>query len=396
MAPDGTTDGDVLFVDDASRELATLVPELVGRFEGRDLYIAGSGAQGLEQLQQHRFDAVVSNLRLDDMTGPQFLSVVQQRDPGIARLIVCGEASHGELASAAQVCHQMLAKPLDAQAAAVAIERVMAVRRKLDDPHLRQLMGAVDRLPSVPDVYQRIVDVASRPDFSMRDIAAVIAGDVASSVELLKLVNSAMFAVPRAVVTVDEAVSMLGVKSVSALVLAGSLFRAGALPAGLDAAQLQRAAVEASAVARAVAVADGWPAHDADQVSLAAMLRDVGILALAQGRPEAVADLDQTLTDPVERARQEHRAFGCTVPAASAYLLGMWDFPQTVVHAVGAQPLGADDDGSTPTEQILDYAYHRVLAGPDVRPPTPMLDPYRGLRWSTAAAGVLAEPAPVE
>lgn len=384
--------GSLLLVDDAGGELAGLVPELGPQLRGRETFVAATAAEGLLLLDDHPVDAVVCCLTLTDGDGADFLADVQRQDPGIARLMLCGEASRDKLIGAAQVAHQLLSKPCDAITIGLAVERVMAVRRKLAEPRLRELMGSVKRLPTVPDVYGRIVTLARNPDYRVKDIAAVISSDVASSVELLKLANSAVFALPRAVVSVEEAVNLLGISAVSNLILAGSLFRAGAMPAGLDAEAMQRIAMESSAVARAVAIADGWSTYDADQVALAAMLRNVGLLVLAEGTPEALNGLDMAEPDPLERARQETAAFGCSVPAASAYLLGLWNFPQTVVHAVGAQPLVPDEAGSTPTEQILSYAYHRVLAGSQVRPPTPMLDPYRGLRWSTAAGSVLSEP----
>lgn len=383
--------GSLLLVDDESRQLAALVPELTAQLGGREVLLAATAAEGLIQLDDHQVGAVVCCLNLSDGQGCDFLTDVQRHDPGIARLVLCGEASRDELIAAAQVAQQLLSQPSDASTIGLAVARVMAVRRKLAEPALRELMGSVKRLPTVPDTYGRIVTLARDPDYRVKDIAGVIASDVASSVELLKLANSAVFALPRSVVSVEEAVNLLGINAVSNLILAGSLFRAGSLPAGLDAEAVQRVALASAAVARAVAIADGWSMHDADQVALAAMLRDVGLLVLAEGKPGALAGVDMTEEDPLRRAAQEAAAFGCTVPAASAYLLGLWNFPQTVVHAVGAQPLVPDEPGSTPTEQILSYACHRVLAGPDVRPPTPMLDPYRGLRWSTAAASVLSE-----
>jgi HD-like signal output (HDOD) protein/CheY-like chemotaxis protein len=383
-------DGSVLFVDGDSRDFAALEAELGAALPGRPLRFAASAAQALELISERQPDAVVSDLRLHDSDGPRFLAEVQRRAPAIARLIICGEASTGDLVAAAQVAQQVLTKPCDAPTLALAVQRVMAVRKKLDDPRLRNLFGSIDRLPALPEVYQRLVAAASDPNYRVKDIAAIIGSDMATSVELLKLVNSAGFALSRPVVSVEEAVNLLGMRSVSALVLAGSMFRAGALPPGLDADQLQRTAVTASAVARAVGVAEGWSVHDADQVALAAMLRDSGLLVLTQDDPAALSRLDMTLTGPAERAEQEVTAFGCSVASASAYLLGLWGFPQTVVHAVGAQPLVAGEPGSSKFEQILAFAYHRVLAGSGVEVSSPMLDPHRGLRWSTAADSVLA------
>jgi HD-like signal output (HDOD) protein len=383
--------GSVLFVDDDGPTMTALHEDLTANLPGWELLFAASGIEALEYLDQRDFDVVVSELALPDMTGAQLLTSVQLHRPGIARLIMSGETDSNRLIAVTQVAQQVISKPCSGATLALAVRRVMAVRRTLDDPRLRELMGSVNRLPALPDVYRRIVDEASKPDSQIKDIAQIVASDMATSAELLKLVNSALFVLPRAVVSVEQAVTLLGMQSVTSLVLAGSIFRTRGLPAGLDGEHLRQVAVQSCEVARAVARAEGWQPHEAGQVALGAMLRDAGMLILAEGSPEAVEQLDLTLTDPLERAEQERRAFGCTVAAASAYLLGIWGFPQIVVHAVASQPLVPDEPGSTAIEQILSYAYHRTLAGPEVKAQIPLLDPHRQQRWSVSSAAVLAD-----
>ena len=115
-----------------------------------------------------------------------------------------------------------------------------------------------------------------------------------------------------------------------------------------------------------------------------------GLLALAKGDPQGAVRLDRSLTHPDARAEQERKVFGCTVAAASAYLLGLWNFPETIVFAVASQPLSEDEPGSSTFERILGYAYHRVIGGPGVQPQAPDIDEHQRLRWSTAAQTVLA------
>ena len=382
--------GSVLFVDDDSPTMTALHQELTKSLPGWELLFAASGAGALEFLETREVDVVICELTLPDMTGAQLLTAVQHRRPGAARLILSGETDSRRLIAGTQVAQQVISKPCDAQPLALAVRRVVAVRRRLDSPRLRELMGSVNRLPALPDVYRKIVDEAGKPDSQIKNIAKIVASDMATAAELIKLVNSALFVLPRAVVSVEQAVTLLGLQSVTSLVLAGSIFRTHGLPDGLDGEHLREVAIHSCEVARAVAKTEGWPPHEAGQVALAAMLRDAGMLILAEGHPEAIQQLDLSLTDPVERAEQEREVFGCTVAASSAYLLGIWGFPQIVVHAVASQPLVPDEPGSTAFEQILSYAYHRTLAGPEVSPQIPLLDPHRRERWGTAANTVLA------
>jgi HD-like signal output (HDOD) protein/CheY-like chemotaxis protein len=381
--------GVVLFVEDELK-LAEQQESLASALPGWHLLFATTGAQGKQRLEGREVDVVVADLRLPDMSGIDVLADVQRNQPGTARLMIAEQDDPKILIAAAQVAQHVVPKPVDLQALTLAVRRVMAVRRTLEAPALRDLMGSIDRLPALPDVYQRIVDAVNTPNCQVKDVAGIVASDIATSAELLRLVNSALYSLPRQVVSVEEAITLLGMESVTSLVLAGSMFRSGSLPGGLDGEELRKLATRSCEVARAVARSDGWSPHQAGQVALAAMLRDAGLLALAPGHPDAVAHLDRSLTDPLARAEQERAAFGCTVPAASAYLLGLWNFPPVLVHAVAGQPLSEDEPGSSVFEQILGYAYHRVIAGPDVLPQAPLLDPHRRVRWSTSAEAVLA------
>jgi HD-like signal output (HDOD) protein len=388
--------GSVLFVDDDDPAMIHLRQALITSLPGWELLFASSGASALECLQARDVDVVISELALPDMTGPQLLTAVQHYRPGAARLFLSAETDSQRLITGTQVAQQVISKPCDAQTLAHTVRRVMAVRLSLNNPTVRELMGSVNRLPALPKIYQEIVDEASKPDSQIKDIARIVASDMATAAELLKLVNSALFVLPRAVVSVQQAVTLLGLQSVTSLVLAGAIFRTHGLPAGLDGERLRQVAVQSSEVARSVARSEGWPSHEAGQVALATMLRDAGVLILADGCRESVRELDQSLTDPAERAEQEQQIFGCTVAAASAYLLGIWGFPQIVVHAVASQPLDPDDSGATTFEQILSYAYHRTLAGSDVTPQIPPADPHRGERWAASASSVLSpQEAPV-
>jgi hypothetical protein len=97
------------------------------------------------------------------------------------------------------------------------------------------------------------------------------------------------------------------------------------------------------------------------------MLLEVGTLALAQGMPEqaarlrALLDEQEPAGDPWLRARCESEVFGCTVPQASAYLLGLWGFAPAVVHMVASQPMDSSQAGATRADLLVGFAHRLVL-----------------------------------
>lgn len=358
----------VLFVDDEPHLLAGLRRSLHTLRVGWELSFAESGAQALELLAAQPCDAVVSDMRMPGMDGAQLLGEVQRLHPATVRIVLSGEAERSAVLGAAAATHQFLAKPCEAEAIVAVIERALDVRRTLTDPALRELIGGVSHLPALPAIYHELAQATARPDCTVETVAAILAKDVATCVEVLKLTNSAFFGIPRRIDSVAQAVSMLGLDIIQALVVTGSAFRTASPAPGLDQQGLQRRALQRTAVVRRVAATEHWPVPDTSSVALAAMLLDVGALVLARGRPEVTAEFRRVLaqddvlaTDPTARRDLQRELFGCSVPEASAYLLGLWGFSQRVVHMVAGQPITPTDSGVRADDLLLTLVEHRVL-----------------------------------
>lgn len=364
---------------------------LRAKAQGWRLLVATSGEEALRTVREQHVDAVVSDMRMPGMDGAALLAAVQRERPATARIILSGQAERGAVLAAVSSAQQFLAKPCDADEIVAAVCRAVTVRRLLSDGRLLEIVGAVGSLPKPPEVYQRLVEVVSRDDVDLADVARVLDDDLATRAEVLKLVNSAFFGLPRPVETVESAVSLLGLDNIQALVLASSLFRTGdPMPPGLDGEDLHARGVRRAAVARALADLEGL--HDQrDTVVLAALLYDVGLLVLAAGMPDAYAALAaaQELGDVARRAELEHDVFGCTTTAAAACLLGLWAFPELLVHMLATQPVEGSDVGASPAEHVLAAAQLKALGAWITPWPGGFVDEGRAVRWNTAAEAAL-------
>jgi HD-like signal output (HDOD) protein len=238
---------------------------------------------------------------------------------------------------------------------------------------------------------------------STTEVATIVASDVATSAELLKLVNSAFFGLPREVYSVEAAVRLLGLDNVQALVLASSLFRVNeALAWVLDVEELRAHSLRRAAIARSIAQLEGWAGPERDIAVLSCMLRDVGRLVLAEGRPDAAAELKAAVEaepeppSPTRQAELELAAYGCTVAQASAYLLGLWGFAPAVVHTVAAHPMLESVHGISKFERLLDFAGARSTSPAEHI--SLILDDQmteeRALAWNVAADHVIGVDAP--
>jgi len=78
----------LLLVDDEPNILRSLVRLL--RRDGYRILTAGSGSEGLEVLEKERVGVIISDQRMPEMTGTEFLSRVKERHPETVRLVLSG------------------------------------------------------------------------------------------------------------------------------------------------------------------------------------------------------------------------------------------------------------------------------------------------------------------
>lgn len=89
-APDNPGKESVLFVDDEQHILSSI--RRLMRPLKLNTYFANGGAEGLKVLEEHHIDLVVSDMRMPEMDGAQFLTQVKNRWPDTVRMLLTGYA----------------------------------------------------------------------------------------------------------------------------------------------------------------------------------------------------------------------------------------------------------------------------------------------------------------
>src|SRR5438034_6027512 len=79
------------------------------------------------------------------------------------------------------------------------------------------------RLPTPPTVALQMLERASKPHCTIAEIGQIISQDPSLCGKILKMVNSALFGITRAVTSIDRALNLLGLKRVRSVVLSLSL-----------------------------------------------------------------------------------------------------------------------------------------------------------------------------
>ncbi len=85
-----------------------------------------------------------------------------------------------------------------------------------------EFVKIIDELPQFPDTVVKVNRLLNDPDAKMSEIASLISSDVSLTTDLLKLVNSATFALASPCCSIADAVKLVGIRGLKNLVLSVS------------------------------------------------------------------------------------------------------------------------------------------------------------------------------
>ncbi len=195
----------------------------------------------------------------------------------------------------------------------------------------QMLKRAAAKLPTLPAVATRVLELGEDPYAGSCELASTIAPDPALSARLLKAANSPLYAQRRAVDNLRQAISLLGFNTAITLALSFSL-QPSDNGGCVDKRAYWHRSLTAAISARALAELSN--AGDSGRFFLAALLQDIGMLVLEQTDPEEYARLLDAATSHGELARLEIDAFGFDHAHLGARLLEQWNLPHPICQAV--------------------------------------------------------------
>jgi diguanylate cyclase (GGDEF)-like protein len=221
-----------------------------------------------------------------------------------------------------------------------------------------------DRLPTIPAVAVRVIDLVQRPDVSLDELGSMIERDPALAARVLRTANSGFYGRPRSISRVRDAILVLGLRTVKTLALGFTLVsdlraREGA---GLDHTWLWQRSLYAAIVARGVAGRAGL--RIADEAFLGGLFHLLGVIALegALGDDYRAVAAEAGHDTALLRARETDR-FGVDHAWVGAALAERWNLPAGLVDAIryAAEP----DRSPLETAQLV-LCVHAGTAGADV------------------------------
>ncbi|MGH8019667.1 MAG: response regulator [Opitutaceae bacterium] len=327
----------IAFVDDES-QVRDGIQRLLRPYQQEwEMAFLPGAAEAIQFLDTTRVDVLVTDMVMPGMSGGDLLAAVASRHAGIVRIVLAPPSEQPLVMKCTTLAHQYITRPCEAEVLRDAINRALNLDQSVRRERISQLVGRMDNMPSLPDLYLELVEKVQDPECSIDDIGRIIARDISMTARILKLVNSAHFSLRRRVTNPHEAVNYVGIDTVKALVLSISAF------AQFEQIELGGVALEAlwnhslltGGLAKTIAMAEGAGPRDVDDAFVSGMLHDVGKLALG-------ANFAAVYTDVMARAAEspdgllgaEIAEFGADHAEIGGHLLALWGLPGAVVDAV--------------------------------------------------------------
>src|SRR6266545_6891750 len=117
----------VLVVDD-EQSVATTIKAIL-ELDGNHVTAVTSGTEALNQLREHEFDVVLTDLRLDDLDGIEVLRETQRLWPDTVAIMLTGYASlESAVAAMRSGAYDYLIKPSDVDELRATIGRALERR----------------------------------------------------------------------------------------------------------------------------------------------------------------------------------------------------------------------------------------------------------------------------
>ncbi len=327
----------VMFVDDEPQILKGIIRMLDGEGCEWDIETAVGGAEALAILADLHVDVMVSEMKMQGMDGAQLFDEVSKIYPSTVRIVLSAESDKKAVFRAVSPMHQYLSKPCEADQLRETIARSCSLRDILKSTESHEIIGRISSLPSLPDIYQKVVAEIESENGSIANVGQLVARDPAMTAKLMQLANSTIFGLRTKVSSPGQAAAMIGMDALQSLILSVAVFqtfsKANVKGCGIE--SLSNHCFRVGSLCKHIAELERLDKETVGEAYTAGLLHDVGKLVLATNAPnELSAAIEKSKTEKISLVEAEQQLFGLSHDGIGGYLLSIWGLPQSIVEGI--------------------------------------------------------------
>lgn len=323
----------ILFVDD-ELQILKAIRRLFMRTD-YNLYLAKTVAEAFETLENEQIDLVITDMRMPEMGGYEFLSRVKKKYPEVLRLILSGQTEEKEIIDALQnnLAKIYLFKPWDNEELLKTIEQVFAAEEIWKNHNLLKVINNIEQLPTLSHIYEKLSNLIEQEE-DISTIEELIEKDPAISTQILKIANSVFFNIRTG--SVGKAICYIGLGNVKNIVFSTSVFNTIENEDSLGEFSKDLLWDHANITNELVAIIYNQllkkQLHNTYMV--AGLLHDVGKIVILKYLKDQYDDIFKTLNkNDKTLVEMEYEKIGISHQEIGGYLLKWWNLPKPIVEA---------------------------------------------------------------
>ena len=158
----------------------------------------------------------------------------------------------------------------------------------MSELHLQTIQRYIDKMPSLSTTVTKVLEVCNQPNVSPNDLNKIISLDPVLAGNVLKLINSAYYALPNHITSLTRAIIILGINTVKNLALSTAVLRhmKESKQSSFLMDKFWTHSICVGVTAKAIAAEHKIPINQREEFFLAGLLHDLGKIPLAHCFPE--------------------------------------------------------------------------------------------------------------
>jgi HD-like signal output (HDOD) protein len=214
------------------------------------------------------------------------------------------------------------------------------------------LKASIRNLPALPAVVMEIIESMGRDHLNGEQLADLLLNDQALTAKTLRLANSSFYGIPRQVSSIQEAITILGLRTVRSVVVSSALANSFQRDkcGSIDFDAFWRHAIGTALCARGMAQLIDM---DAEMAFMVGLIHEVGQLALVTVAPDAYRSVVQYQAEHTCLITEAEQAvLGVDHATIGGQVTAHWCFAPEVVDAVSQHHTPPETDTPTLTGVI--------------------------------------------
>ncbi len=239
-----------------------------------------------------------------------------------------------------------------------------------NNQRIREIIRILDQdkeLPTLSPVVEKVLRLIGDEKVSVKELADIIQNDVSLSFKILKVVNSAFYGFPRKISTLSQAMVILGLSAVKNLALSMSILEifvegTSKVRGVSDFKVFWERSLFSAVAARRLAILTEYPKEE--EVFMAALLQDIGVLVFIKYFPEEYArTLEQAKQSATDLIVLEDQNFGINHTLLGEFLANKWQLPRSLTipilrhHDPDAVHQGDPSEAAEEVEKFTQYVH---------------------------------------